>query len=55
MSSASVNGDYLVVESNKFYNQIKADKEDWPELVKFLNAANKFNEQKVLLKKKVDI
>lgn len=53
VTTASSNEDYLLIESTKFYNSGLAPKESWPEMVKFLNAATTFTEQKVLLKKKV--
>lgn len=51
VSSATINDNILIIESCKFYNNIKAEKDAWPELVKFLNVANQFTEQKVLLRK----
>ncbi len=51
ISSAEVKDDVLTVKTSKFYKNVKADKDAWEDLVKFLNAAHKFTEQKVLLKK----
>jgi hypothetical protein len=52
VSSASVEAGNLTVETTKYYSNIYAGKDMWPELVKFLNAANQFSEQKILLRKK---
>ena len=55
VSSAKVDGNVLVLETQKSYNSHYAKKETWPDVVKFLNAANTFTEQKLLLKKKLGI
>lgn len=41
----------LVIETHKYYNKLYAEKEAWPAMIKFLDAANQFTEQKVLFKK----
>ena len=51
-SSAKMEGNTLIVETHKHYDSIEAKKEDWPNIVAFLNAAHTFSEQKILLKKK---
>lgn len=42
----------VIVETLKFYNNNFVDVKDWKNVVAFLNAANNFSEQKLLLKKK---
>lgn len=54
-SSARIDNNILLINTTKYYNNIKAEKESWSDLVQFLNAANKFTEQKVLLRKTSDI
>lgn len=51
VSSAKIENNQLIVETQKYYNNLKAKKESWPELVSFLNAAHQFTEQKVLFRK----
>jgi hypothetical protein len=51
-SSAKEENGKIVIETNKHYDTNFVPKEEWPSLVKFLNAAYSFTEQKILLKKK---
>lgn len=50
-SSAKVEGNKLIIESNKHYNSNFNKKEDWPLMVKFLDAAYNFTQQQILLRK----
>jgi len=50
-STAKMEGGKIVVETNKHYDANFVPKEAWDSLLKFLNAAHSFTEQKVLLKK----
>jgi hypothetical protein len=51
-SSAKEENGKIVIETNKHYDTNFVPKGEWPSLVKFLNAAYSFTEQKILLKKK---
>ena len=55
VSTAKLDGNVFVLETQKSYDSHYGEKETWPDIVKFLNAANTFTEQKLLLKKKVGI
>jgi hypothetical protein len=50
-STAKMDGGKLVIETYKHYDVNFVPKEEWNSLIKFLNAAHSFTEQKVLLKK----
>lgn len=52
VSKARIEGNQLIIETRKHYDVRKVAMEDWKSVVSFLNAANTFSAQKVLLKKK---
>jgi hypothetical protein len=51
ISSASVNGNKLVIEIQKFYKHNYEPNANWPKMVAFLDAASQFTEAKILIKK----
>jgi hypothetical protein len=51
-STAKLEGTNVVIETIKHYDVNFATKDEWPSIVDFLNAANTFSEQKLLLRKK---
>lgn len=51
ISNASVNGDKLTVEIQKFYKHNYEANANWPKMVAFLEAASQFTQAKILLKK----
>ncbi|WP_289055842.1 hypothetical protein [Carboxylicivirga marina] len=51
ITTAKLEGNQLIVTSEKFYNNIYDKAEAWPNYVAFLNAAATFTESKVLLRK----
>lgn len=51
VSTAKIDDDQLIVETQKYYKNLKAGKESWSDLVEFLNAAHQFTEEKILLRK----
>ena len=51
VSSAEVVGDKLYLKSRKFYKHHFVEAEKWPLMVEFLEAAYKFSQEKILLKK----
>lgn len=51
VSTAKIENDQLIVETQKYYSNLLAGKESWPDLVEFLNEAHQFTEQKVLFRK----
>ncbi|MBX9851978.1 MAG: DUF3857 domain-containing protein [Cytophagaceae bacterium] len=53
ISSAAIEEEYLIIQISKQYTHAFEKKEDWPKVVAFLNAANKFTQVKVLMKKKI--
>ncbi len=53
ISKAEQQGNKVVISSNKVYKKAKLEKESWPEMVAFLDAAYAFSQQKLLLKKAV--
>lgn len=48
---ASIEGDKLTILTKKIYKKKTVTKEEWPELVKMLDAAFNFTQRKILLKK----
>ncbi|MBK6642258.1 MAG: hypothetical protein IPG39_14050 [Bacteroidetes bacterium] len=50
-STAKVEGNQLIITASKAYKTIYEKKENWPEMVKFLDEAYKFTQVKVVLKK----
>jgi len=52
VSTAKEENGKVVVETHKYYNGNFVDVKDWKNVVAFLNAANNFSDQKLLLKKK---
>jgi len=51
-STAKIEKGQVVIETNKHYDKHYATKDEWKDIVKFLNAAYTFSEQKILFKKK---
>jgi len=51
MSTASIESGQIVINTSKFYNQYFSKAETWDNYIDFLNAAYKFTEQKLLIKK----
>ena len=51
-STAKVDGDKLIISTQKIYKKIFDKKESWPNYVAFLEQAYKFSQSKVVLKKK---
>ncbi|GEM_PF-439918 len=51
ISYAKIEGDKLVISTEKSYYSNYEKKEDWPKMIEFLEAAKGFNELQVLLKK----
>ncbi|MDW3645735.1 MAG: hypothetical protein R8P61_01565 [Bacteroidia bacterium] len=51
VSSAKVEGGKLLINTKKFYKHTFEEAKDWPLMVEFLEAAYKFSQEKVLLKK----
>lgn len=50
-STATLSGNKLVIKTEKSYKQSHVKKEDWPQMVAFLEAAYKFSQKKAVLKK----
>jgi hypothetical protein len=50
-SSAEMKEGILEVTATKYYNDNFVDKEDWPLLLEFIDAAYDFSQKKVLLEK----
>lgn len=50
-STATVEGNQLIIETNKAYKNNFEPKENWDKMVAFLDAAYQFTQQKVVLKK----
>ena len=51
ISNASVNGDKLMIEIQKFYKHNYEPNTNWQKMVAFLEAASQFTQAKILLKK----
>ncbi|MBD3583297.1 DUF3857 domain-containing protein [Flavobacterium selenitireducens] len=51
VSSARVEGNQLVIKTNKYYTNYYEPNSNWPKMVDFLEAAYQFTQEKVLLKK----
>jgi hypothetical protein len=51
VSTATLNGNKLVIKTQKAYKKAYDKKESWSQMVTFLDAAYKFSQKKVLLKK----
>ena len=51
VSTATIKDGKVVIETYKHYDSIDAPAEEWPQVIEFLNAANNFTGQKLLLKK----
>jgi hypothetical protein len=51
-STAKVQGNKVLIETNKYYSVNYVAKEQWKAVVEFLNAAYNFSEMKLLFKKK---
>ncbi|MEL6250659.1 MAG: hypothetical protein AAFR87_01505 [Bacteroidota bacterium] len=51
VSSAKVEGNLLLINTKKFYKHNFEEAKDWPLMVEFLEAAYKFSQEKILLKK----
>ncbi|WP_282038118.1 DUF3857 domain-containing protein [Saccharicrinis aurantiacus] len=51
VSTASIESGQIVINTSKFYNQYFSKAETWDNYIDFLNAAYKFTEQKLLIKK----
>ncbi len=51
ISSARVEGNQLIVQTEKYYNNLYDEAATWPNYIAFLNAASNFSTQKILLKK----
>jgi hypothetical protein len=51
-SKAKEQGGKIIIDTEKHYDVYFAPKNQWPSIVAFLNSANSFTEQKILLKKK---
>lgn len=51
-STAKEENGKVIVETYKYYNGNFVEAKDWMKVVEFLNAANNFSDQKLLLKKK---
>ncbi|MBT1704733.1 DUF3857 domain-containing protein [Chryseosolibacter indicus] len=54
VSTVKEEGGKVIIETYKHYEKYIVSKDQWPSIVSFLNAANDFTEQKILLKKKTD-
>lgn len=50
-SFASIQDNKLIVRTTKIYNLNFIEKENWPLMIEFLDAANQFTQQNILLKK----
>jgi len=51
VSKAEVEGDQLIIKTKKYYKHNFEEAKDWPLMVEFLEAAYKFSQEKILLKK----
>lgn len=51
LSTATLNGNKLVIKTEKQYKKAYDKKESWPQMIAFLDAAYKFSQKKVILKK----
>lgn len=54
VSSAKEENGKVIIETYKHYDKYTLPKEQWPSIISFLNAAESFTGQKILLKKKTD-
>lgn len=52
VSTATVNGNKLLINTNKYYNHIVEKAENWSKLTAFVDAAFEFGKERILLKKK---
>jgi hypothetical protein len=52
VSTAKEENGKVIVETYKYYNKNFVDAKDWKDVVSYLNAANNFSDQKILLKKR---
>ena len=52
ISTAKLEGDQLIITTKKLYKKSFDRKEAWPNYVAFLEAAYKFSQAKIVLKKK---
>ena len=51
-STAKIEKGQVIIETYKHYDKLFASKEEWKDIIRFLNAAHSFSEQKLLFKKK---
>jgi hypothetical protein len=51
-SNAVVEGNKLIIKTNKFYNNYYEPNSNWSKMILFLDAAYQFTQEKILLKKK---
>lgn len=53
ISKARLEGDKLIVDTEKNYKKIHVKKEDWNQMIAFLDAAYNFTQKKVILKRAI--
>lgn len=51
VSTASLNGNKLIIKTTKQYNNYFEPNSNWPKMIAFLDAAYQFTQEKILLKK----
>lgn len=53
IASAKLEGNKLIIKTEKYYKTPHADKSEWPKMIEFLEAAYEFSQKKVILKKRL--
>ena len=51
VSTATINGNKLIIKTSKQYNNYFEPNSNWPKMIAFLDAAYQFTQEKILLKK----